>query len=118
MAKVKETILSHEVEWNKVIAPVLDESSTPTIVAGDMNDIPFSWLYSQFARRLTDTYTECGSGVSTTYRMGTPSMPVSPLSFRIDMVFRNDGLRTLSYKRYRSPLSDHYPVMVAVDFAL
>lgn len=118
LAKVKETIRSHEEEWNNTVAPVIDESSTPTIVAGDLNDIPFSWLYHQLSRRLTDTFTECGTGFSTTYRIGSPDMPRAPLSFRIDMVFRSEGLRTLSYKRIRTPLSDHYPVMVAVEFAI
>lgn len=117
-AKVKETILTHEDEWNETVAPVLDECSTPTLVAGDLNDIPWSWLYHQLSRRMTDTFTECGTGFSTTYRIGADDMPRAPLSFRIDMVFRSEGLRTLSYKRIKTPLSDHYPVMVAVEFEI
>ncbi len=118
MAKVKETVRCHEEEWNKTIAPVIDECATPTIVAGDLNDIPWSWLYRQFTRRLTDTFTECGSGFSSTYRIGLPDMPRVPLAFRIDMVFRSEGLRTLSYKRIKTPLSDHYPVLVSVEFEI
>ncbi len=117
-AKLKETLRCHEEEWNKTIAPVVDESSTPTIVAGDLNDIPWSWLYRQLSRRMTDTFTECGSGFSSTYRIGLPDMPKVPMAFRIDMVFRSEGLRTLSYKRIKTPLSDHYPVMVAVEFEI
>ena len=118
LEKVKETVRCHEQEWNTTLAPVLDECSTPTIVAGDLNDIPWSWLYRQFARRMTDTFTECGSGFSSTYRLGLADMPQMPLSLRIDMVFRSEGLRTLSYKRIKSPLSDHYPVMVSVEFEI
>lgn len=116
--KVTETIRCHEKEWNSVIAPVVDECATPTLVAGDLNDIPWSWLYHQFARRMTDTFTECGTGFSSTYRLGMPDMPNVPIAFRIDMVFRSEGLRTLSYKRLKTPLSDHYPVMVSVEFEI
>ena len=116
--KVKETLRCHEEEWNNVIAPVVDECATPTIVAGDLNDIPWSWLYRQFTRRMTDTFTECGTGFSSTYRIGMPDMPKVPVAFRIDMVFRSEGLRTLSYKRIKTPLSDHYPVLVSVEFEI
>lgn len=118
MHKIKETILSHEEEWNKTLAPVVGECTMPMLVAGDMNDIPWSWLYHQMSRRLTDTFTECGTGFSTTYRIGSTDMPRTPLSFRIDMVFRNEGLRTLSYKRIKTHLSDHYPLLVAVEFEI
>ena len=35
--------------------------------------------------------------------------------FRIDMVFHSDGLRTLSYRRIKTRMSDHYPVLTAVE---
>lgn len=116
--KIKETILSHEQEWNRLLAPVINESTVPTILAGDLNDIPWSWLYHQLSRKMTDTFTECGNGFSATYRIGSDVMPAGPLAFRIDMVFRSEGLRTLSYKRIKTPLSDHYPVLVSVEFEI
>ena len=109
--KINETILSHEEEWVKTISPVVSENTVPTIMAGDLNDIPWSWLYHQITRQMTDTYTEQGNGLGTTWDGG-------PYAVRIDMVFRSEGLRTLSYKRIKTPLSDHYPVMVAVEFEI
>lgn len=109
LGKVKETVRNHEHEWRECVAPLVDGCTMPMVVAGDMNDIPSSWLYHQLTRHLKDTYVEKGLGFGTTYSGGFPAV-------RIDMVMRNDGLRTLSYKRIKSPLSDHYPVKVALEF--
>ena len=109
MAKVKETILSHEYEWNNSISAVVTETTVPTVVAGDLNDIPSSWLYARLSENLTDTYCEQGSGFCPTYNGGFPA-------FRIDNIFRSEGLRTLSYRRVRTDISDHYPVLVALEF--
>lgn len=116
--KIKETILCHEDEWNKALSPVISESTVPTILAGDLNDIPLSWLYHQITRYMTDTYTEQGNGLGRTYKMFDNGTPLSSMSFRIDMVFRSEGLRTLSYKRIKTRLSDHYPVMATLEFEI
>lgn len=106
--KVKRTLHDHEEEWEERLRPVVDDSSLPMLVAGDMNDIPSSWLYRQLSKRLKDTFQEKGSGLCTTYNGGFPQ-------FRIDMVFHSEGFRTLSYRRLRVPLSDHYPVLAALE---
>lgn len=111
LAKVKTTVLNHEREWHESVAPLVDGCSMPMVVAGDMNDIPSSWLYHQLTRSLKDTYVEKGVGFSTTYSGGFPA-------FRIDMIMHNEGLKPLSYKRIKSPLSDHYPVKVALEFEI
>ncbi len=108
LRKAKQTVIKHESEWNELLKPIVTECSVPLIVAGDMNDIPSSWLYSRLSDHLSDTYLDCGSGMGATYHGGFPR-------FRIDMVFRNDRLRTLSYRRIRTRLSDHYPVIVSLE---
>ena len=108
LGKVKETILSHEKEWNESLRPVVTASSLPLVLAGDLNDIPGSWLYRQLSHELTDAYCEQGRGMSITYNGGFPR-------FRIDMVFRSEGLTTLSYRRLKSDLSDHYPVLTSFE---
>lgn len=109
LGKVKETILSHETEWDQSIGPVVTSCTLPLVLAGDMNDIPNSWFYSQVAAEMTDTYCEKGLGFGSTYNGGFPK-------FRIDMVFHNEGFTTLSYKRLKSGLSDHYPILTALEF--
>lgn len=106
--KAKSTVLKHATEWEEQLRPVVTECSVPLIVAGDMNDIPGSWLYARLADHLHDTYRDQGRGIGTTFHGSFPR-------FRIDMVFRNDRLRTLSYRRLRTRISDHYPVIVSLE---
>ena len=108
LVKGKETVLQHEREWKEQLHPIVTESNLPILLAGDMNDIPGSWLYSQIANCLDDTYRDEGSGFCATYNGSFPR-------FRIDMVFRSKEFTTLSYKRIESDISDHFPVFVALE---
>ena len=108
LGKVKETILSHETEWLQHLKPMVTQSSVPIVLAGDMNDIPSSWLYRQITKEMQDTFREQGRGLSITYNGGFPE-------FRIDMVFHGEGINTLSYHRIKSSMSDHYPVLTSFE---
>lgn len=108
LSKAKETVLKHEEEWNTMLYPLIRDCSLPLILAGDMNDIPSSWLYSQITNYFDDTYRDEGSGFGSTYNGSFPR-------FRIDMVFHNDGFSTLSYHRLSSDISDHYPLLVSLE---
>ncbi|MBQ8703172.1 MAG: endonuclease/exonuclease/phosphatase family protein [Bacteroidales bacterium] len=111
LGKVKETILSHEEEWTQRIKPVVTGSSLPMVLAGDLNDIPGSWLYRQIADVMEDSFCEKGRGMSITYNGGFPE-------FRIDMVFHGEGINTLGYKRIKTDMSDHYPVLTYLELAI
>lgn len=106
--KVKGTILQHEAEWEEHLKSVITESSVPILLAGDFNDIPSSWLYAQVSNYLDDTYREKGTGFCHTYNGGFPR-------FRIDNIFHSKEFTTLSYKRIKTDISDHYPVVVALE---
>ncbi len=108
MGKAKETVIRHETEWNEQLRPLISDCSLPLILAGDMNDIPSSHLYSQITKYLDDTYRDKGLGFCTTYNGSFPR-------FRIDMVFRSKEFSTLSYRRIKTPISDHYPVIVSLE---
>ena len=107
-SKAKETVRQHETEWKTLLSPVVTGSSLPMLLAGDMNDIPGSWLYGQITDYLDDTYRDEGSGFGPTYIGSTPH-------FRIDMVFRSKEFSTLSYKRIETDISDHYPILVSLE---
>ncbi len=117
--KVKRTLLCHEREWGDVLQPVVENHSVPMLLAGDLNDIPNSWLCAQIRHEMKDTYCEKGSGLGITYNDGKsrllPSGPEWLLQFRIDAVFRSEGFRTLSHRRIKTDLSDHYPLLVSLE---
>ena len=106
LSKAKETVLRHEEEWRDLLQPIVSETTMPLLMAGDMNDIPSSWLYSNITQYLSDTYCDEGTGFATTYNGSFPR-------FRIDMVFHSHHFTTLSHKRIKVPFSDHYPVLVS-----
>ena len=109
--KVKETIRKHESEWQEKLASIVSESSLPMLLAGDFNDIPSSWLYGQVSKHLDDTYRDQGIGMCRTYNgNGFPH-------FRIDYVFHSKEFQTLSYKRVKTDISDHYPVITSLELA-
>lgn len=107
--KVKETIHMHETEWQDKMKSIVSESSLPMLLAGDFNDIPSSWLYSQVSELLDDTYRDKGFGISSTYNGdGFPH-------FRIDYVFHSKEFKALSYKRIKTDISDHYPILTSFE---
>ncbi|MBR1765791.1 MAG: endonuclease/exonuclease/phosphatase family protein [Bacteroidales bacterium] len=108
LGKAKETVLRHETEWNEQLRPLVADCKMPLLLAGDMNDIPSSWLYKQISLLLDDTYRDKGLGFCTTYNGSFPR-------FRIDMVFHSPQFSTLSYRRIGNDLSDHYPVLVSLE---
>lgn len=110
MEKVRETILSHEIEWNRRIKPVVSECKVPLLLAGDFNDVPNSWLYAQIDGLLDDTYRDCGTGFCSTYND-------KYLKVRIDWIFRSSHFHTLAYRRLRTDISDHCPIITSVEFA-
>lgn len=113
--KFKETILKHEEEWG-ILDPFFATCRLPLIVAGDFNDPPASFFYQQCRQYLKDSYCEVGQGFSTTYH-GTFTHRRNAIfpAFRIDMVLHSASLQARSYKRLKSEISDHYPVIVTLS---
>lgn len=101
--KVKRAILTHEEEWDQMKS-VLEDSPYPTLLAGDLNDTPASYLYQKIAGKdFADCYKEQGKGFCTTYHGKFPA-------FRIDYIFHSDEFECVSYRRWKSDVSDHYPI--------
>ncbi len=107
LGKLKATSIRHEQEWKEDVLPMLENCEVPVILAGDFNDTPASYIYHQVTERLTDSYVEQGRGFCTTYHGPYPA-------FRIDYIFHSPELQTLSYKRIKTSVSDHYPIVVQV----
>lgn len=107
LGKFVETTRQHEEEWTDELLPLIEATDVPIIIAGDFNDTPASYIYQQITRHLTDPYVEQGRGLGTTYHGPYPA-------FRIDYIFHSPELTPLSYKRIKTPISDHYPIVVTL----
>jgi endonuclease/exonuclease/phosphatase family metal-dependent hydrolase len=88
------------------IADFIAQSTHPTIVCGDFNDVPMSYTYNLISRDLNDTFREMAQGYAYTYDTTYGLL-------RIDNIFVTPDIEVVSYEvdmnmRY----SDHYPVIV------
>lgn len=108
LGKLKNAIIAHEEEWD-LLKPLIELSPYPTIVAGDFNDTPGSYIYQQMCELLSDSYVERGKGFCTTYHGFFPN-------FRIDYILHSKEMNALSYKRVKCNISDHYPIFVELEF--
>ncbi len=89
-------------QLQKVLDHIYD-SPYPVVLAGDFNDTPISYCYTQTRKYLTDSFVESGSGVGNTYIGEFPS-------FRIDYVFHSDDMESADYQTLPEKLSDHHAV--------
>ena len=109
MRKFKETTLSHEQEWKEELLPAVESSDIPFVIAGDFNDTPASYIYQQATDILVDPYVEQGRGFGTTYHGPFPA-------FRIDYILHSADMEASSYKRVKTNISDHYPIVVVLKW--
>jgi endonuclease/exonuclease/phosphatase family metal-dependent hydrolase len=79
------------------------------ILAGDMNNTAYSWVYKNLKIDLQDSFLETGSGFGKTY-----SFKGFPL--RIDFIFTDKNINIINHKNYQDRYSDHYPIMATVSF--
>ena len=107
------------------LAQFVAASPYPTIVCGDFNDTPISYVYHRVAKDMTDTFVMRMEGRNATFD-GFLNI------FRIDYIFVGEGAQpdkkrkkdstaeagNLIPRTYISPdvnYSDHYPVIVGLD---
>lgn len=81
----------------------IESSPYSIILAGDFNDTPSSYVYNNISKLLEDTFIEKGNGIGRTYAGVLPLL-------RIDFILKSSDYNTLSYKRDKLQLSDHFPI--------
>ena len=84
------------------------ESEKPTILCGDFNDVPYSFVYNTVKGHMVDGFKECGAGWMYTYR-GMKNKPV-----RIDYIFHDESIKGLAYYKTDLTYSDHFPVFMKI----
>lgn len=86
------------------------ESPLPVFLAGDFNDVPYSYTYKTLLGDLIDGFTTGGHGFGPTYR-GARGF------FRIDYVFADRSFPCFDYGCLDLTYSDHNPVIARFDIA-
>lgn len=83
--------------------------SMPTIVVGDFNDVPASWVYRSFLKAgFRDAYAETNFFPTNTYNL-------HGFYFHLDQVFYRGDVIPLSVKRLDIKTSDHYPLLATFE---
>ncbi|MDO7847843.1 endonuclease/exonuclease/phosphatase family protein [Hymenobacter sp. M29] len=79
-------------------------SPYPVLLAGDLNDLPYSYPYDQLADHLQNAWATVGLGIGATYNGRLPGL-------RIDQQFAGKQWRVLGCQVHREmKWSDHFPV--------
>ncbi len=105
---VKSKFLFSSTSRTKQINVLMDHiglSNYPVIIAGDFNDIPFSYNYFQFRRRFGNSFEEQGNGLGTTFNGKIPFLRIDNQFFSKE--FRIKAFKTIDNIYY----SDHFPLI-------
>jgi len=103
---------SKRAQQANIIDSITDKATLPTIICGDMNDMPGSYVYRKVKGELSDAFVDKGFGFGRTYRNIFPTL-------RIDYIFYDS--KFFNCKGYSSPdvaLSDHNPVLASFSIQL
>ena len=73
-----------------------------------MNDTPGSYSYKQINNKLSDSFTEKGSGFGTSYNGKFPAV-------RIDYIFHSNDFSTKSFNTLPDEYSDHFPINCTLE---
>jgi endonuclease/exonuclease/phosphatase family metal-dependent hydrolase len=87
-----------------------NDSPFPTIICGDMNNSPFSYVYRHIKSDLNDCFEEAGNGFGQTYKF-------KYYPARIDYIFASKKMKVKSFKTFtKFENSDHFPILTRLSF--
>ncbi len=89
----------------KLMAHQINRSKYPSLVCGDLNDIPGSYVYFQIRGKQQDAFLSGGSGLGATYIKTLPLL-------RIDYLFYPNNMTLTGFQNFDIPYSDHRPLMM------
>ena len=82
----------------------LRQSTFPSILCGDLNDIPNSYTYFNLKNEMQDAFIKQGSGLGRSFRFILPTL-------RIDYIFADNNFSVEQFTRLRYDYSDHYALV-------
>jgi exonuclease III len=83
----------------------IEDCKYPILIAGDFNDIPFSYNYFKLSRSFNNAFENAGNGLGFTYNGKIPFL-------RIDNQFYNDQIKVFEFRTLSQvDFSDHFPIV-------
>jgi endonuclease/exonuclease/phosphatase family metal-dependent hydrolase len=82
-------------------------SPFPTVVCGDLNDVPNSYAYQTVRGDMQDTFLEEGTGLGKSFISGRSKFLTWLPTLRIDYIFTSPRLQVEQFKMVTRDLSDH-----------
>lgn len=108
LAKLKRGSTNRSIQAG-IIKETLKESTRPTILCADLNDVPNSYTYFTVRGDMQDAFLEKGFGIGRTFTSISPTL-------RIDYIFADEHFKINQITRQVKNLSDHY--MLVSDLQL
>lgn len=102
-SKLQDNAVNRGLEAD-IISTIIDQNEKPSLLCGDLNDIPSSYVYFTLRGKHKDVFLEKGLGLGKTYRNTIPVL-------RIDYMFHDEKIGLLGYEKFNVPYSDHEPIM-------
>jgi len=87
----------------------INSSPYPTLICGDFNDVPQSYIYRELNKEHKDAFLDSGKGFGATYRQ-----LIFP--FRIDFILVNNLWSSYNFKVLEKNLSDHQAIRCDIEF--
>ena len=86
-----------------------EKAPYPTVLMGDLNNTPFSYVFKKLSGNMQDAFLERGTGLGTTF-----VFDFYPL--RIDYIFASNQFNVLDFEIIETTFSDHKPIMAGLQF--
>lgn len=102
LRRLKKGFIKRSVQA-EMVADNIKSCRYKIILCGDFNDTPTSYAYQTVRGDLTDAFIEKGSGLEKTYQGNFPA-------FRIDNIFHSKEIETLSFRKVKNSITDHFPI--------
>lgn len=93
-----------------IVGRTINKKDEPTIVAGDLNDVAWSWTTQLFQRVSGLLDPRIGRGLYSTFPVAYPVVRCP-----LDHVFHSNHFRLVELKRLKSIGSDHFPMYISLS---
>lgn len=93
----------------KILREAIHSKEIPTVVLGDFNDPPGSYVYQTIKRNYTNAFSTNAWGPGATYSGPIPFL-------RIDNILISNDLHAVKYRCLSSKISDHHPIQASIQW--